>query len=115
MAIRPLQRRRYPVLDHQAQRPIAGNRVAGFDEKAQRPGVESYQSAELTVASYPARVIVFGDEQGWHSEVVVNFGKDLGNETYSMYAAYLYFTGETYMSVWSDEIQGIVNSLTLTS
>ena len=89
--------------------------LTGFDEKAQRPGVEDYQSAELTVAGYPARAIVYRDEQGWHSEVVVNFGKDLGNETYPMYAAYLYFTGETYMSVWSEEIQGIVNSLTLTS
>lgn len=89
--------------------------LTGFDEKAQRPGVEDYQSAELTVAGYPARAIVYRDEQGWHSEVVVNFGKDLGNETYPMYAAYLYFTGETYMSVWSEEVQGIVNSLTLTS
>ena len=67
------------------------------------------------MASYPAWAIVFGDEQGWHSEVVVNFGKDLGNETYLIYAAYLYFTGETYMSVWSEEVQRIVNSLTLTS
>ena len=89
--------------------------LTGFDEKAQRPGVEDYQSAELTVAGYPARAIVYRDEQGWHSEVVVNFGKDLGNETYPMYAAYLYFAGETYMSVWSEDVQGIVNSLTLTS
>lgn len=88
--------------------------LTGFDEKAQRSGVEDYQSLELTVAGYPARAIVYRDGQGWHSEVVVNFGKDLGNETYPMYAAYLYFTGETYMSVWSDEVQGIVNSLALT-
>lgn len=89
--------------------------LTGFDEKAQRPGVEDYQSLEFTVAGYPARAIVYRDEQGWHSEVVVNFGKDLGNETYPMYAAYIYFTGETYMSVWSEDVQGIINSLTLTN
>ena len=89
--------------------------LTDFAEKTHCPGVEDYQSLELTVAGYPARAIVYRDEQGWHSEVVVNFGKDLGNETYPMYAAYLYFTGETYMSVWSEEVQGIVNSLTLTS
>lgn len=69
---------------------------------------------ELTVGGYPARAIVYWDEQGWRSEVMVNFGKNLGNETYPMYAAYLYFTGVTYMSVWSEEVQGIVNSLTQT-
>ena len=30
-----------------------------------------------------------------------------------MYAAYLYFTGPTYLSVWSEDVQAIVNSLTL--
>ena len=79
--------------------------LTDFAEKTHCPGVEDYQSLELTVAGYPARAIVYRDEQGWHSEVVVNLGKDLGNETYPMYAAYLYFTGETYMLVWSDEIQ----------
>ena len=49
----------------------------------------------------------------WNSEVLVNFGKDLGNDTYPMYAAYLYFTGPTYLSVWSEDVQAIVNSLTL--
>ena len=47
------------------------------------------------------------------SEVIVNFGKDMGNETYSMYAAYIYFTGDTYVSVWNEEIQGMINSLSI--
>ena len=51
--------------------------------------------------------------EGWHSEVIVNFGKDMGNETYSMYAAYIYFTGDTYVSVWNEEIQGMINSLSI--
>ena len=44
--------------------------------------MEDYQNLELTVAGYPARAIVYRDKQGWHSEVAVNFGKDLGNESY---------------------------------
>lgn len=88
--------------------------LAGFDEKAAREDVEDFQSQELTVAGYPARAVVYHDVAGWHSEVIVSFGKDLGRENYPMYAAYLYFTGQTYMAVWSDQIQAIVNSLTLT-
>ena len=61
--------------------------------------VEDYPSPARTVVSYPAWAIVYRYEQGWHREVVVNFGKDLGNETYPMHAAYIYFTGETYVSV----------------
>ena len=30
--------------------------LIGFDEKAQRPGVEDYQCLELTVAGYPPRM-----------------------------------------------------------
>ena len=37
----------------------------------------------------------------------------MGNETYSMYAAYIYFTGDTYVSVWNEEIQGMINSLSI--
>ncbi|MFR5024685.1 MAG: hypothetical protein ACLTC3_00065 [Evtepia gabavorous] len=65
--------------------------LAGFDEKETNENVQDYQTMEYTVAGYPARAIVYQDAEGWHSEVIVNFGKDMGNETYSMYAAYIYF------------------------
>ncbi len=87
--------------------------LAGFDEKRTKEGTEDYQRLELTVSGYPASAIIYRDETSWRSEVIVNFGSNVGNERYPMYAAYLYFTGDTYMSVWSEEIQGIVNSLTL--
>lgn len=87
--------------------------LMGFDEKATAEGVTDYQSLDLTVAGYPARAVVYQDGTGWNSEVLVNFGQDMGSDTYPMYAAYLYFTGPTYLSVWSEEIQTIVGSLTL--
>ena len=87
--------------------------LAGFDEKETNENVQDYQTMEYTVAGYPARAIVYQDAEGWHSEVIVNFGKDMGNETYSMYAAYIYFTGDTYVSVWNEEIQGMINSLSI--
>ena len=87
--------------------------LAGFDEKETNENVQDYQTMEYTVAGYPARAIVYQDAAGWHSEVIVNFGKDMGNETYSMYAAYIYFTGDTYVSVWNEEIQGMINSLSI--
>jgi len=87
--------------------------LASFDAKGTSETVTDYQTMDLTVAGYSARAIVYQDETGWDSEVLVNFGKDLGNDTYPMYAAYLYFTGPTYLSVWSEDVQAIVNSLTL--
>ena len=87
--------------------------LASFDAKGTSETVTDYQTMDLTVAGYSARAIVYQDETGWNSEVLVNFGKDLGNDTYPMYAAYLYFTGPTYLSVWSEDVQAIVNSLTL--
>ena len=87
--------------------------LASFDAKGTSETVTDYQTLDLTVAGYSARAIVYQDETGWNSEVLVNFGKDLGNDTYPMYASYLYFTGPTYLSVWSEDVQAIVNSLTL--
>ena len=87
--------------------------LASFDAKGTSETVTDYQTMDLTVAGYSARAIVYQDETGWNSEVLVNFGKDLGSDTYPMYAAYLYFTGPTYLSVWSEDVQAIVNSLTL--
>ena len=87
--------------------------LASFDAKGTSETVTDYQPLDLTVAGYSARAIVYQDETGWNSEVLVNFGEDLGSDTYPMYAAYLYFTGPTYLSVWSEDVQAIVNSLTL--
>lgn len=49
--------------------------LAGFDEKETNENVQDYQTMEYTVAGYPARAIVYQDAEGWHSEVIVNFGK----------------------------------------
>ena len=89
--------------------------LASFDGKAVDEAIQDYQTQELTVAGYPARAIIYQNADGWHSEVIVNFGADLGTDTYPMYAAYLYFSGATYLSVWGDDVQAIVNSLTLTN
>ena len=59
--------------------------------------------------------VVYQDANGWHSEILVPFGKDLGTKTYPMYAAYLYFAGETYEGVWNEDIQSIVSSLSVSS
>ena len=87
--------------------------LASFDAKGPARPSPTIKPWTSTVAGYSARAIVYQDETGWNSEVLVNFGKDLGNDTYPMYAAYLYFTGPTYLSVWSEDVQAIVNSLTL--
>lgn len=87
--------------------------LAGFDEKETSEDVQDYISEEFAVSGYPARAIVYQDQSGWHSEIIVDFKKDVGNDTYPMRAAYIYFTGETYGAVWNDTIQAIVNSLSL--
>lgn len=87
--------------------------LTGFDEKENSETVQDYISEDLTVCGYPARAIIYQDQNGWNSEVIVNFQKDMGNETYPMYAAYIYFTGDTYGSVWNEKIQAIINSLSL--
>ena len=87
--------------------------LTGFDEKATSEAVRDYISGDFTVSGYPARAIVYQDQDGWHSEVIVDFKKDAGNDTYPMRAAYIYFTGDTYGSVWNEKIHGIINSLSL--
>lgn len=89
--------------------------LSGFDAKAVDESIENYQTLDLTVAGYSARAIVYQDANGWHSEILVPFGKDLGTKTYPMYAAYLYFAGETYEGVWNEDIQSIVSSLSVSS
>jgi hypothetical protein len=86
--------------------------LGGFDEKAEKQ--ENFtRYDDLTAGDYPAQAIVYQSEDGWHSEILVNFGKDKGNKTYPMYAAYLYFTGTTQEAVWNEQIQGILSSLRL--
>ena len=89
--------------------------LAGFDAKAVDESIENYQTLDLTVSGYSARAIVYQDANGWHSEILVPFGKDLGTKTYPMYAAYLYFAGDTYEGVWNEDIQSIVSSLSVSS
>lgn len=89
--------------------------LAGFDAKAADESIENYQTLDLTVSGYSARAILYQDANGWHSEILVPFGKDLGTKTYPMYAAYLYFAGSTYEGVWNEDIQSIVNSLSVSS
>lgn len=89
--------------------------LSGFDAKAVDESIENYQTLDLTVAGYSARAIVYQDTNGWHSEILVPFGKDLGTKTYPMYAAYLYFAGDTYEGVWNEDIQSIVSSLSVSS
>ena len=83
--------------------------LAGFDEKETNENVQDYQTMEYTVAGYPARAIVYQTQRAG-SEVIVNFGKDMGNETYSMYAAYLLLQG-IRMYPYGMKIQGMINSL----
>ena len=89
--------------------------LSGFDAKAVDESIENYQTLDLTVSGYSARAIVYQDANGWHSEILVPFGKDLGSKTYPMYAAYLYFAGDTYEGVWNEDIQSIVSSLSVSS
>ena len=73
----------------------------------------NYENRELTVAGSPATSIVYQDESGGHSEILVNFGEDKGREDQNMWAAYLCFVGVSRESVWNDNIQALIYSLRL--
>lgn len=88
--------------------------LSGFSAKADSQEVLSCESLSLTVAGYPAQAVVYEDAKGWHSAVVVNFGRDLGDKTSPMYAACLSFSGNSREAVWNDEIQAMAASLELT-
>lgn len=72
-----------------------------------------YETRELTVAGYHTRAIVYQDQQGYHSEIIVDFGADKGSRQQPMWAAYLCFLGVTREDVWNDAIQGLLYSLRL--
>lgn len=88
--------------------------LIGLEAKSASQDVLSCENLTLTVAGYTAQAVVYEDAKGWHSAVVVNFGKDLGTKTYPMYAACLSFSGTSREAVWSDELQAMAASLELT-
>lgn len=88
--------------------------LSGLAAKADSQEVLSFENLPLTLAGYSAQAVVYEDAKGWHSAVVVNFGRDLGDKTYPMYAACLSFSGNSREAVWNDEIQAMAASLELT-
>ncbi|MDO4516683.1 MAG: hypothetical protein Q4C76_06080 [Bacillota bacterium] len=87
--------------------------LAGLAAKADSPEVLSCQPLSLTVAGSPAQGAVYQDDKGWHSAVVVDFGRNRGSKTYPMFAACLSFSGDSREAVWSEDIQSIAASLEL--
>lgn len=74
---------------------------------------QHYETRELTVAGYHTRAIVYQDQQGYHSEVIVDFGADKGTQQQPMWAAYLCFLGVSREDVWNDAVQSLLFSLRL--
>ena len=72
-----------------------------------------YETRELTVAGYHTRAIVYQDQQGYHSEIIVDFGEDKGTRQQPMWAAYLCFLGAARKDVWNDAVQALLFSLCL--
>lgn len=72
-----------------------------------------YETRELTIAGCHARAIVYQDQQGYHSEIIVDFGEDKGSQQQPMWAAYLCFLGVAREDVWNDAIQALLFSLRL--
>lgn len=87
--------------------------LSGLAAKADSEEVLSCEQHELTVAARPAQAVVYEDAKGWHSAVVVDFGRNRGNKTYPMYAACLSFSGASREAVWGEEVQTLAASLTL--
>lgn len=65
----------------------------------------------FTAAESPAQALITFDGNLWHSEIIVDFGRDVGTKDYPMYAACLTFSGPSRESVWGEEIQEMVGSL----
>lgn len=87
--------------------------LAGLAAKADSPEILSCEPLSLTVADSPAQGAVYQDDKGWHSAVVVDFGRNRGSKTYPMFAACLSFSGDSREAVWSEDIQSIAASLEL--
>lgn len=65
----------------------------------------------FTAAESPAQALITFDGNLWHSEVIVDFGRDVGSKDYPMYAACLTFSGPSRESVWGEEIREMVGSI----
>lgn len=65
----------------------------------------------FSAADAPAQVLITFDGTLWHSEVIVDFGRDMGIQDFPMYAACLTFSGPSWDSVWGEDIQAMVGSI----
>lgn len=74
---------------------------------------QNFESFQLIAAGYDAQAILYQGEDGWHSEVLVAFGKNLGRDGKDFYAACLYFAGSSREAVWNQDVQDMVSSLRL--
>lgn len=93
------------------------DQVASWQEVAETKSTgqdcQNFESFQLTAAGYDAQAILYQGEDGWHSAVLVDFGRNLGREGKDFYAACLYFAGDSREAVWSEDVQDMVSSLRL--
>lgn len=93
------------------------DQVASWREVAETKSTgqdcQNFESFQLTAAGYDAQAILYQGEDGWHSAVLVDLGKNLGRDGKDFYAACLYFAGNSREAVWSQDVQDIVASLDL--
>lgn len=93
------------------------DQVASWQEVAETKSTgqdcQNFESFQLTAAGYDAQAILYQGEDGWHSAVLVDFGRNLGRDGKDFYAACLYFAGDSREVVWSEDVQDIVSSLRL--
>ena len=93
------------------------DQVASWREVAETKSTgqdcQNFESFQLTVAGYDAQAILYQGEDGWHSAVLVDLGRNLGREGKDFYAACLYFAGDSREAVWSQDVQDMVSSLDL--
>ena len=93
------------------------DQVASWREVAETKSTgqdcQNFESFQLTAAGYDAQAILYQGEDGWHSAVLVDLGKNLGRDGKDFYAACLYFAGDSREAVWSQDVQDIVASLDL--
>lgn len=85
------------------------------DAKSAGQDCQNFESFQLTAGGYDAQAILYQGDDGWHSAVLVDFGKNLGHDGKDLYAACLYFAGDSREAVWNDTVQDIAASLRLES
>lgn len=87
--------------------------TTGLEEKATSQDTLSWEALSLPVGDWTAQGAVYEDGKGWHTALVVPFGKDKGTKTYPMYAAVFSFAGTERDAVWNDQLQALAESLEL--